>query len=135
MKSLIGCKVEKAEINKENNLVVLTTDKGSFYLSFQGDCCAQCYLAHANGVDNLVGSTINDVEQSEWVSDDTEDYSVTETMGVKLTTSKGYVDFETRVEHNGYYGGYILVDQVGPLDQYNSYLYINPLELVTLKDF
>jgi hypothetical protein len=119
--SLVGSKVLSAKINEDHDLVILETQGKSFYLTWTGDCCAHCYLNHVTGVENLVGAEILSVESMDWNTLPTKDeYEVVESMGTKLKTTKGYVDFESRVEHNGYYGGEINVSDDEPMDQYSS---------------
>jgi len=115
--ALVGRKILSAEINQEKDLVVLDTDHGKLYLTWVGDCCTNCYLAHFSGADALVGSIVNSVEDTKWDPKE-ESGGVTETMGTTIVTSKGYVTFESRAEHNGYYGGWINVSSTGPVDQY-----------------
>jgi hypothetical protein len=135
--SLVGKTVVSVLINKDNDLVVMDTDSGKLYLTWVGDCCAQCFLANVSGAEFLVGSTILSAEHSEWKTLETSDkYGVMESMGTKIKTSKGYVNFESRVSHNGYYGGWIQICDTSPLDQYGRN--IDPkwyAELSPLKDF
>jgi len=134
--SLVGEIIIEARVNDEKDVVVLKTDNGFIYLTWSGDCCAICYLAHASGADNLIGAKILKAEQSEWKSNNNEDYEVIETMGLKLKTEKGFIDFETRLEHNGYYSGEVKVSHLYPIDNYGCAL-IKPDwdKLNTLKDF
>jgi hypothetical protein len=119
--ALVGRKVLAASINAEKDLVALDTDKGKLFLSWVGDCCAHCYLAHMSGADALVGATITSAENAEWktVSGERYDGEMTEAMGTNLRTDKGHITFESRVEHNGYYGGEIRVSEDAPMDQYH----------------
>lgn len=140
MKSLRGRFVKAAYINKDKDLVVLDTETGRLFLTWEGDCCSLCYLAHAEGIDALVGATIIKGKSAKWVILEDDEHDVLESMGTKLTTSKGYVTFETRLSHNGYYGGEILVSDDEPMDQYHSPRYSLETdgklpELVELKDF
>lgn len=118
MNRLIGATISAAKINDERDRVLLDTDQGTFFLSWNGDCCAQCYMCHISGSEALIGATILEVHNAEWVELSNEDCEVVESMGTKFRTTKGYVDFETRLEHNGYYGGEITVDEEGFKDQY-----------------
>lgn len=120
--SLAGLEVQSAHINEENDLIQLNTNRGTLYLSWVGDCCAQCFLAHVSGTQFLIDATILSAEHSEWV--DTSDSNreegyVIESMGTTIKTSKGTVTFESRVSHNGYYGGWIRISDI-PLDQYDD---------------
>lgn len=129
---LVGRKILSAKINDEYDLVVLETDKGPLNLSWYGDCCAHCYLAHVSGSDELIGSTVLSVENTKWnyirntpdlVRDECSD--VTENMGTSVKTNSGYITFETRLEHNGYYGGTINITEES----------IETKHMSSLKDF
>lgn len=123
LESLVGLKILVAEINEEKDLVVLHTTQGKRFLTWEGDCCAKCYLAHVSGSDTLInGATILEVNTAEWVTEskNEDDYEVIESMGTNIKTDKGHMSFESRVEHNGFYGGEILVSDDEPMDQYRS---------------
>lgn len=130
---LVGLEVKNALVNPSNDVVLLETDKGNFYLSWYGDCCANCFLANFNGIDSLIGSTILEVNHSEWTNlSNDDDYEVVDSMGTNIKTTKGYVSFETRVSHNGYYGGSINITK----DSVNEYgKEVKPSELKQLTDF
>ena len=140
MKSLIGVHVKNALINEKHDYVYLDTDQGPFHLTWEGDCCSECFLAHIAGVDALIGHIITDVEEMSWIgrTEKQEDnFAVKETMGTKITTDKGYVTFESRLEHNGYYGGRIMVSRELALNQYHDNRYESGVVLVMklLLDF
>lgn len=134
MNSLVGLIVQSAKIDPDKGFVLLETSDGPRYLAWVGDCCAHCYLAAVSGMGNLIGETILEIENAEWVSNNNKEMEVVEKMGTKIKTSKGYVTFESRVEHNGYYGGEITVSKKAPIDQYSCYCN-SPIDLVELKDF
>lgn len=137
MDTLIGRKVLSAQINDANDLVVLDTDKGILYLTWVGDCCARCFLANVSGADALVGTTIKSAENTEWTGrNDNDEYGdVVESMGTTIKTNKGTVTFESRVEHNGYYGGYINISDKGPLGQYGDLETMPDAVLKNLENF
>lgn len=138
LESLVGRFIKSAWINEEKDFVMLHTETGFLYLTWEGSCCARCFIANVAGSNALVGSTIHSAENAEWVdhTKDEEEYEVIESMGTTIKTSKGTITFETRLEHNGYYSGKILVSDDEPMDQYSS-----PREnweedkLVRLEDF
>lgn len=136
LESLIGKTILSAFINESNDAVVLKTDDGDYYLRWEGYCCASCYIAHINGSENLIGSKILSAETSEWsdVSRNKDDYEVLETMGTKFRTSKGYVDIETRLSHNGYYSGMINVSKEGYIDAYSCFIEVEDVTK-PLQDF
>lgn len=141
--ALVGRKVKKASINAEKDCVVLDCEDGRLYLTWIGECCATCYLAHVNGIDNLFAETITAADHSGWVDvKRDENYEVVESMGTKIITTKGFVDFESRVEHNGYYGGEIMISDDEPIGMYHSPKYPTDeekkefvMELKGLRDF
>jgi len=137
--SLVGLKVTEAFVNADKDVVVLKTADGDRYLSWHGDCCAHCFLANVEGAENLKGAEILTVECAEWVQgEDKENYEVIDSMGTKIKTTKGYVALETRVEHNGYYGGEISVSKICPIGQYSNPMYgekNNVVEFTELQDF
>jgi hypothetical protein len=118
--SLVGLVVTEALINEQKDYVLLKTDKGDKHLTWEGECCANCFIAHIEGAENLAGSTIVSVKNTEWVDlkRNRDECEVIEHMGTKIKTTKGIVEIETRVEHNGYYGGEICVNSFAPMDQY-----------------
>lgn len=135
MDYLVGKKIKSADINSDNDLVVLKTEDETIYLTWNGDCCAHCFIANMSGSENLNDATILEVTSAEWVSTDDGDYSVVDTMGTNMKTSKGHVSFETRVEHNGYYGGGITVNTEAPVGQYSCERKLDPKDLKPLLDF
>lgn len=118
MSALIGVKVISAEINDSNDRIKLVTDAGVLYFSWIGDCCSHCFLAHVSGSEELTGGTILEIETKEWVVL-TDIDGTDETMGTRIKTDKGYVDLESRLEHNGYYSGEIFIN-VNPVDKYEN---------------
>jgi hypothetical protein len=121
IKDLVGRKIDAAYINESNDFIKLETDKGPLYLTWVGDCCTNCFLAHLSGSKNLIGSQILEARDKEYTSGgDRDNCEVIDTFGTLLKTSKGYVDFESRALHNGYYGGMLYISDDEPMDQYHS---------------
>jgi hypothetical protein len=140
IEALVGRKIVSASINLQKDYVVLETDKGKLFLTWEGDCCAHCFLANVSGVSDLIGATILSAENAGWSEqvqvDPIEDPgSVTQSMGTNIRTDKGYVTFESRVEHNGYYGGKLLISDYGPIDAYSSLRDVSKETMVPLEDF
>lgn len=136
VKALIDRDVLSAEISAGKDIIILHTLQGDLYLSWVGDCCAHCYIAALSGAENLIDAKILSAENAEWktIKDDI-DGGVTESMGTKIKTSKGYVTIESRVEHNGYYGGRIKVSKEAPIDNYDFPIDISKTKFKPLKDF
>lgn len=136
--ALLGRKVHSAKINLERDLVVLDTDKGKLYLTWEGECCSSCFIAHFSGLENLINSKIMKAHHSSWSQPtQSESYhdNVIQYMGTTLETTRGHVTFETRLEHNGYYSGRIMVSDVGPLGKYGKSRDDRHEDLIPLEDF
>ncbi len=46
IEALVGKTILSAEINEEKDLVILKTDSGPLFLTWEGDCCAKCFIQH-----------------------------------------------------------------------------------------
>lgn len=117
---LIDRVIISAVINVERNLVILNTTQGMLFLTWEGDCCSKCFLAHVSGSEALINNQILSAQNTEWVKLKEDESEVIESMGTTIKTTIGTVTFETRLEHNGYYGGHIMVSDDEPIDQYHS---------------
>jgi hypothetical protein len=138
LNKLVGKRINGIFLNDDNTRVVFRTiedERIGFYV--YGDCCNTVYINHFQGVDVvgegnafdlLRGALVTAAEEKEWINvenSDEESWDVIEDGFFTICTDRGYIDFEVRNEHNGYYSGHI--DELdGEVD----------LEtLVPLKDF
>lgn len=143
IEKLVGLKIFSAAINEDHDIVILVTDHGVRFLTWVGDCCSTCFLAHVNGTDSLMGGTILRVADTEWKTekDDREDFAREQSMGTTIYTDLGTATFETRLQDNGYYDGKIIVSEKEPIGQYSDPMFDNwaeeakNLKLRILKDF
>jgi hypothetical protein len=121
---LVGKRINGIFLNDDNTRVVFRTiedERIAFYV--HGDCCNTVYINHFQGCDVvgdgntfdiLRGALVTAVEEKEWVSiddDPDEDDSWVDTCVedgfFTIRTDRGYIDFEVRNEHNGYYSGHL----------------------------
>lgn len=127
----------KAQINKNHDVVVFTTDKGKLYLIWESGCCSSCFIQHVTLSGNWKNKIIK-AYNKEWTKqprDVSEEGlpSVIESMGSVIVTENGSIEFETRLEHTGYYAGYIVV---WPEGNKNLEGYLRDTgKLKNLKDF
>jgi hypothetical protein len=124
LKRLVGRRINGIFLNGDNTRVVFRTiedERIGFYV--YGDCCNTVYINHFEGADVvgegntfdlLRGALVTEVEEKEWVtiddSEQDEDSWVDECVEdgfFTIRTDRGYIDFEVRNEHNGYYSGHI----------------------------
>lgn len=125
LSKLVGRRINGIFLNDDHTSVVFRTvehDCIGFYV--YGDCCNTVYINHfqgqavigeGNAFDILRGALVTAVEEKEWVKLDDEDDVDTEAWSdtcaedgfFTIRTDRGYIDFEVRNEHNGYYSGHI----------------------------
>ena len=124
LNKLVGKRINGIFLNDDNTRVVFRTiedERIAFYV--HGDCCNTVYINHFQGVDVvgegntfdiLRGALVTAVEEKEWVSiDDSEQDEdswhdeCVEDGFFTIRTDRGYIDFEVRNEHNGYYSGHL----------------------------
>ena len=118
LNKLIGKRINGIFLGEDNTRVVFRTiEYGLIGFYVCGDCCNTVYINHFQGrdvigegntFDLLRGALVTAVEEKEWVNVDTDDsYEVVEDGFFTISTDRGYIDFEVRNEHNGYYSGHI----------------------------
>ncbi len=98
----------------KGDTLYISTNCGVFVCTPEGDCCASCYIQHISGTEALaVGAVIASVEDIELpdVPDDERSDEVSHVWGHKIRTDKGWCSIEMRVDHNGYYGGWLSVSE------------------------
>jgi hypothetical protein len=124
LNKLVGQRINGIFLNEDKTQVVFRTieDKHiGFYV--HGDCCNTVYINHfqgrdvigeGNAFDLLRGALVTAVEEKEWIaiddSEQDEDAWTDECVEdgfFTIRTDRGYIDFEVRNEHNGYYGGHL----------------------------
>ena len=118
---LIGQRINGIFVNEDHNQVAFRTTEGRYLGFFTcGDCCNTVYINHLSGADVvgkgnsfdlLRGALVLGVEEKEWVQQESDGYDVIEDGFFTIQTDRGYIDFEVRNEHNGYYGGHIEEDE------------------------
>jgi hypothetical protein len=121
-KNLIGERINSIFLNEDNNRLVIRTIEGrEFYYYTSGDCCNTVWINHMTGVnvlgegntfDLLRGALVTGAEDKGWGENrsDEDEYDVIQDGFFTLITDRGYIDFEVRNNHNGYYGGSFEVD-------------------------
>lgn len=118
-KNLIGQRINGILLNPDNDRLIIRTIEGrEFHYYTSGDCCNSVWINHMTGVnilgegntfDILRGALVTASEDKGWgenrSADDDEWGEVIQDGFFTLTTDRGYIDFEVRNSHNGYYGG------------------------------
>ncbi len=111
LEDLIGATV--TEVAHTSEVVTLTTDRGTFKLLAEGDCCSVSWFEHVDD-DGIAGGVVTRVEDSGepegWVEPaDNSEHEVLQYYFTTISTTKGRLMFEMRNSSNGYYGGFIAV--------------------------
>jgi hypothetical protein len=109
MQNLVGRKVRELFVSDAQSVLVFKLDDGEAIYDCIGDCCSETWVADIVGVDRLLGQT---VLKAEWmaveaVEDGRSRQESDDFYGIKLTTTRGYVDIVYRNSSNGYYGGWM----------------------------
>lgn len=104
---LRGRKVVEANASDES--VELKLDDGSWCkIDLYGDCCSHSYFTDPTQFQELVGATVNEVEDRENKTESESEYdSQTIWSFLVFTTDKGHITIDWRNDSNGYYSGYI----------------------------
>ena len=125
---LIGRRINGILVTPNHNRFAFRTVEGELLIYYtSGDCCNTVYLNHfmganvvgGNSFDMLRGAVVLGAEEKEWVNVDNEDkesWNVVEDGFFTIRTDRGYIDFEVRNEHNGYYSGHVGEYSEGDLD-------------------
>ncbi len=105
---LVNKTIEKVFINPSNDFMRLQYDKGYIDIIAEGDCCSHSWIEHVENVEALIGATVISVENIDMpdlgdTDEDKDEYI--KYYGLKITTTKGSVQFDYRNSSNGYYGG------------------------------
>lgn len=115
--NLIGERINGIFLNESNDRLCIRTINGKeFYYYTSGECCNTVWINHMTGVDVVArsnsfdilrGALVTGAEDKGWGENLCEDdgYDVVQDGFFTLTTDRGYIDFEVRNSHNGYYGG------------------------------
>lgn len=84
-------------------------DGRSLYLGLNGDCCSSSYYTDLKQFNELIGSTLQEIEECDGTSREGLVYDDNgESVSwhfLKFKTDKGYVTIDWRNDSNGYYDG------------------------------
>ncbi len=116
-KDLIGKRINGVFLANDNWTVVFRTVEGKYFrYDTQNDCCNSVWVNHVAGLnilgngdtfDLMRGALVLGGEDKEWTENryEEDEYDVVQDGFYTLKTDRGYIDFEVRNSHNGYYGG------------------------------
>jgi hypothetical protein len=110
MKELIGRKILKVQLDAEKVYLNFITDTGNATYGCFADCCSESWINHVNGVSELLGGTVQDVDEVDFFSllniePEATRQEYDRVLFHRVKTEKGWCSFEFRNSSNGYYGG------------------------------
>jgi hypothetical protein len=138
-KNLIGERINSIFLREDNERIIFrTVDGKEFKYYTSGDCCNTVWINHVTGVsvlgegntfDILRGALVTGSEDKGWGDNrsDENEYDVIQDGFFTLITDRGYIDFEVRNSHNGYYGGNFEFED-SPEDDSHEYTYRTVVE-------
>jgi hypothetical protein len=105
--NLAGRELRSAYTLDGGHKLHLITDEGAFVYESEGDCCAHAWVESVNAIAELP-ATIMGVESGNAETEEEGDYGdVLDICFYSIRTTRGHVDVELRISHNGYYGGWL----------------------------
>ena len=114
---LVGRKIKK--IRGDSTKLVFELTDGLFSVEAEGDCCSSSWFEHMTGVCFALDAVVTEVVPVETADitdcDDNrkEEYPAEslQRYSYRVETTKGTFDIEMRNSSNGYYGGYLNIDE------------------------
>jgi hypothetical protein len=105
-----GAKVFTVEAASDAPVALVFEDGRKLILALDGDCCSSSYYSDPEQFDELIGTTIQEIEEvsgksHEGLPDNDGLDSCTLWSFLKFTTNKGHVTIDWRNDSNGYYSG------------------------------
>ena len=119
MKELIGRKILGVMANPDKTYWRFITDQEDVDYFCFADCCSDSWINHVNGLDELVGGTVLDIDDIDFytllkIEPDATRQEFDQVLFHRVKTEKGVCTFEFRNSSNGYYGGSL--DHIKPND-------------------
>ena len=111
MDALVGKTVTALRVLNDESCLVVETTSGPLVFCVAGDCCSESWFADITGALNLIGGTVQTVEQAALPDYNCDDgrgrQEVDEVYGYRIATTKGHCVIAFRNSSNGYYGGWL----------------------------
>lgn len=112
-KGLVGRKIKK--IRGDSHKLLFELVDGLWSVEAEGDCCSSSWFEHMTGVCFALDAVVTEVVPVETADitgeDDKDHHECLQRYSYRIETTKGTFDIEMRNSSNGYYGGYLNIDE------------------------
>lgn len=99
------------QINLDEDVLYIKTDKGVHRFRVEGDCCSHSYFYEINNVNQMLTWVVKDIEEIQMPEVPEEQQNdCTQAYGYKIHTEGGYGLIVFRNDSSGYYGGKLEYD-------------------------
>lgn len=102
---VVGAKIVASTPNGTASVALTLADGRVLTLTLEGDCCSSSTYTDASQFDELIGSTIQSIEER---AGETENNGELQWHFLVFTTNKGHVTIDWRNDSNGYYDGSVV---------------------------
>lgn len=112
LEELIGRKILGVQLDDAKVYLNFVTDQGDVLYGCYADCCSESWINHISGVSELVGGTVQDVEDVDFfallkIEPEPTRQESDQVLFHRIKTEKGWCTLEFRNSSNGYYGGWL----------------------------
>lgn len=112
IKKMVGQKIDSICLSPDKKHIVFNFKNGlSIHGSVYGDCCSNSWIEHLEMPENIEGSTLLGVQDSDSIKqnhpehDEENGGDSIEVYNTSFKTDRGEIILEYRNSSNGYYGG------------------------------
>lgn len=112
LEELMGRKILSVQLDAAKVYLKFITDQGDVLYGCYADCCSESWINHINGMSELVGGTVEDVDEVDFhallkIEPEATRQEFDRVLFHRIKTEKGWCTLEFRNSSNGYYGGWL----------------------------
>lgn|SRR3990167_5569582 len=115
MEEIIGKTIKEIYFDKEmDDWIVFITDENKLSYHIEADCCSTSYIDSFKGISNLLNQKVISVKELRTTEEVIEEWDYIRTHPVEIITEKGVCVFTYKNNSNGYYDGWIELEDNSP---------------------
>ncbi len=108
MEKLIGQRIDTIMMSGDKEYIAFINSENTNLYHADGDCCSYSWVQSIEGVENLLGATVLEVEEIDiGCIENHPEHECLQMYGIKFKTDRGNALLEFRNSSNGYYGGWL----------------------------